>query len=127
MPAFHPEPSLAGSARRRPPLRERERPVLALELSGKIDPWRKLPPYRDVGKVKTMTDPERRLLTALAAMCDQYIGRHSNTHQPVSVDHLCLSAGERAVALLIEYGLVGEDDGRGGLWTEAGLALLATA
>jgi hypothetical protein len=58
-------------------------------------------------------------------MCEQYIGSgHSDW-----LDHQCMSAGEDAVELLIHYGLVEPwpDGRRGGLWTEAGKALLAAA
>jgi hypothetical protein len=66
-----------------------------------------------------MTDAERRLLEALAWMCEQYLtGRHDGV-----LDHQCMTAGENAVELLIEYGLV-RPAGRGGTWTKAGLALL---
>jgi len=64
-----------------------------------------------------MTEAERRLLTSLARMCEQYISRDG------ALDHLCMSAGEGAVALLIEYGLV-EPGARGGTWTETGQTFL---
>ena len=41
------------------------------------------------------------------------------------LDHLCMSAGEEAVGLLVEFGLV-QPAARGGQWSEAGLALLRT-
>ena len=69
-----------------------------------------------------MTDPpeaERRLLVALAWMCEQYLSDGSE------LDHMCMSAGEGAVELLIQYGLV-EPRGRGGTWTKAGQAILDT-
>ena len=67
-----------------------------------------------------MTEQDERLLHALAWMCEQYIGgRHTD-----SLDHECLSAGEDAVAILAEYGLVEVTSIRGGIWTEAGKALL---
>jgi hypothetical protein len=67
-----------------------------------------------------MTEEERRLLGALAWMCEQYLSGGTDT-----LDHLCMSAGEEAVELLAHYGLV-EPSGRGGVWTPAGRALLAS-
>jgi hypothetical protein len=64
-----------------------------------------------------MTEEEEQLLVALARMCDQYLKDGS------SLDHMSMSAGERAVALLVDYGLL-EPVPRGGVWTEAGEALL---
>jgi hypothetical protein len=59
-----------------------------------------------------------RLLIALAHMCEQYLCSDDAT-----LDHLAMSAGEEAVELLVEYGLV-TPGGRGGAWTKAGLSLL---
>lgn len=67
-----------------------------------------------------MTEEERRLLGALAWMCEQYLNDGTGT-----LDHLCMSAGEEAVELLAKHGLV-EASGRGGTWTPAGKALLAS-
>lgn len=65
-----------------------------------------------------MTEGEARLLIALAKMSDQYI-----TDDKGVLDHLCMSAGESAVELLVHYKLL--DPGpRGGSWTELGWALL---
>jgi len=69
-----------------------------------------------------MAEEERRLLVALAWMCEQYIG----SGQMDWLDHQCMGAGEDAVDLLVKYGLV-EPSGRGGVWTEAGKALLNSA
>jgi len=66
-----------------------------------------------------MTNDERDLLQALAWMCQQYLGSPDDD----VLDHLCMHAGERAVDLLEKYGLI-EPSGRGGTWTEAGLAYL---
>ena len=55
-----------------------------------------------------MTEEERRLLGALAWMCEQYLNDGTDT-----LDHLCMSAGEEAIELLAKYGLV-EPSGRGG-------------
>jgi hypothetical protein len=66
-----------------------------------------------------MTDHERELLHALASMCRQYL--------PVlhdgSLDHSFMGAGQLAIDILVEYGLM-EPTGRGGTWTETGLAVL---
>jgi hypothetical protein len=68
--------------------------------------------------VADQTTSEQRLLCALAWMCEQYLKDGQN-----GLDHMSMSAGECAVVLLIEYGLV-EPRARGGVWTEAGLAML---
>jgi hypothetical protein len=68
----------------------------------------------------TSTEPstvELRLLRALAWMCEQYL-RDGKT-----LDHECMHAGEVAVDLLAEYGLL-KPGPRGGTWTEAGRKLL---
>ena len=44
-----------------------------------------------------MTEDEKRLLVALAWMCEQYL-KDGNC-----LDHMCMSAGERAVELLVQY------------------------
>jgi hypothetical protein len=69
-----------------------------------------------------VTEEERHLLKALAIMCDQYLGDGDGA----PMDHQCMRPGERAVELLIQYGLV-EPRGRGGTWTEAGIALMNSA
>jgi hypothetical protein len=52
-------------------------------------------------------------------MCRQYLTKGSG------LDHECLGAGERALGLLEEYGLVmPTPSGRGAMWTSAGLAFL---
>jgi len=70
-----------------------------------------------VSKGRDATEAEKRLLEALAWMCEQYL-RNGN-----DLDHLCVRAGERAVELLVEYELV-KPGPRGGTWTEAGGDLL---
>jgi hypothetical protein len=50
-------------------------------------------------------------------MCAQFIGEGD------WVDHECISAGEEAIQLLIKYGMI-EALGRGGRWTQAGMALM---
>jgi hypothetical protein len=64
-----------------------------------------------------MTEIEKRLLAALAGMCEQYLNDGG------TLDHMCMSAGEDAIELLVEFGLV-KPRPRGGTWTEAGTALL---
>ena len=66
-----------------------------------------------------MTENEERMLAAIAHMCGQYM------EEDGVVDHMWMGAGERATAILVEYGLL-EMEGRGGTWTEAGKAFLAS-
>ncbi|MEO6216072.1 MAG: hypothetical protein ABI471_10380 [Sphingomonas bacterium] len=66
-----------------------------------------------------MTENEERMLAAIAWMCCQYM------EEDGVVDHMWMSAGENATAILVEYGLL-EMEGRGGTWTEAGKAFLAS-
>ena len=70
-----------------------------------------------------MTENEQRLLSALAWMCEQYIGGG----RAGSLDHQCITAGENAVAVLADYGLVEVTSVREGKWTDAGQALLNRA
>jgi len=65
-----------------------------------------------------MTDKEEKLLAALAQMCAQYLTDGE------MLDHMCMTAGENAVDLLFEYGLV-DGIGRGVAWTEKGKAFRA--
>lgn len=65
-----------------------------------------------------MLDEKGELLRALALMSRQYL-----TNGPYSVDHKFIYAGEYAVDLLAQYGLIEPHD-RGGTWTPAGRALL---
>jgi len=65
---------------------------------------------------------EERVLYALASMCVQYIGGYRD-RQYLPLDPGCIGAGDRAVDVLKDYGLL-EPSGRGGTWTERGLALL---
>jgi hypothetical protein len=69
-----------------------------------------------------MTEQERRLVGALALMAQQYL----STADPGSeLDNLCMSAGEAALGMLAEYGLVTiTAGGRCGAWTEAGSQFL---
>jgi hypothetical protein len=68
-----------------------------------------------------MDDRERRILRALAGMCEQYLSDNSGW-----LDHQCMSAGEEAFDILVEYGLAEPDPGggRGGRWTQSGEAFL---
>ncbi|RYF92878.1 MAG: hypothetical protein EON95_10900 [Caulobacteraceae bacterium] len=67
-----------------------------------------------------MTENEKRLLRPLALMCDQYLRAPDG-----DLDHLCISAGEEAVERLVEHGMI-SPHARGGRWTSAGKALLAS-
>jgi len=67
-----------------------------------------------------MSDAKQELLAALAQMCAQYLENDG------VLDHQCMSAGEGAIALLIEHGLV-TPSGRGGVWTDVGRDLLRSA
>ena len=72
-----------------------------------------------------MDDREKRVLAALAGMAYQYLYRQKDSIQASSA----VDAGERAILILAEYGLV-EADERGritGRWTEAGRELLRTS
>ena len=66
---------------------------------------------------ETSTQDERRLLISLAKMCDQYLSEGEY------LDHHSMSAGEHAVELLAQYGLITPGP-RGGTWTEAGRTIL---
>lgn len=72
-----------------------------------------------VALLESMTAGEARLLMGLAWMCEQYLADGKG-----ELDHMCMSAGERAVELLIQYKLLNPGP-RGGTWTELGLGLLA--
>ena len=65
-----------------------------------------------------MDDKQDPAIYALALMAHQYL--ESSDGQ---LDHLCMSAGEQAVEVLVTHGLV-EPHGRGGSWTERGRRLL---
>ena len=68
------------------------------------------------------TEAERRLLHALAGMCEQYL---SETHNGTRVlDHMFMSAGEGAFDQLFAYGLIDGGEGRIVTWTADGEALL---
>jgi hypothetical protein len=65
-----------------------------------------------------MTENERRLLQSLALMCDQYLRTSEG-----DLDHLSMTAGQYALRLLNEYGLI-DSSGRGALWSDAGMVML---
>lgn len=62
-----------------------------------------------------MTDSERRLLTALVYMVRQHLPEHGD-----EIDNLAESAGERAIQVLADFGLMELRNSRFGFWTEAG-------
>jgi hypothetical protein len=67
------------------------------------------------------SDDERRLLYALALMCDQYLGEdHEGNHV---LDHMWMGAGQAAFEQLVAYGLL-DVEGRGATWTDSGEELL---
>ena len=71
-----------------------------------------------------MDNREKRLLAALAAMAYQYLHRQKED----ILDSDAMDAGEHAILVLAEYGMV-EVDQRGrilGRWTNAGRELLKT-
>ena len=76
--------------------------------------------------VSGLSKDEKRLLGALAWMCEQYLsdpGRTGASSEQGSLDHMFMGAGEGGIELLVEYGLV-EPEPYGGTWTEAGRAFL---
>ena len=66
------------------------------------------------------SEQEQRLLAALASMVDQYLRVENN-----GLDHIGVSAGESAMTLLAEYGLV-TDDTRHARWTDEGERFLSS-
>jgi hypothetical protein len=62
-----------------------------------------------------MTDSEKKLLIALVAMVHQHLHQHDD-----EVDNLAESAGERAIQVLADFGLMEMVNTRFGRWTEAG-------
>ena len=62
-----------------------------------------------------MADKEQRLLGALVSMTEQYL------ENGAELDSMAMNAGERALEVLAEYGLVTlQAEGRFGRWTKAG-------
>ena len=74
--------------------------------------------YASTSLTKLQTATTNELLYALAWMAEQYLGKADG-----ELDHLCMSAGEKAVEILARHGLV-RPDGRGGTWTQARRAVL---
>ncbi len=68
--------------------------------------------------LESMTGGEACLLITLAWMCELYLADDKG-----ELDHMCMSAGEGAVELLVHYKLVNPGP-RWGTWTELGRALL---
>ena len=68
-----------------------------------------------------MTPEEKKILGALAWMCEQYMGRGNGW-----LDDKAMHAGELAVEVLASYGLV-KPEIQGGSWTEEGLLFLDEA
>jgi hypothetical protein len=68
-----------------------------------------------------MSEREKKLLMALVCMAKQYLNNTTNEGVEV-LDSYAMGAGEEAILLLAEYGLVELMKGGriGGYWTEAG-------
>lgn len=64
-----------------------------------------------------MTEKEKRLLKVLVGMTEQYLRTKEGR-----LDHQRMNAGEDAIELLAEYGLV-LNEGRNSRWTDAGWQL----
>lgn len=62
-----------------------------------------------------MTDSEKKLLIALVLMVHQYLDKHGD-----EVDSRSMSAGEHAIKVLADFGLMENVNIRLGRWTEAG-------
>lgn len=62
-----------------------------------------------------MTDREKKLLVALVKMVDQYLDRYED-----EADSRSMSAGEHAIEVLADFGLMEVVNTRFGRWTEAG-------
>ena len=72
--------------------------------------------------MKAIESPtERHMLYALALMCSRYLTDEHDGREVL--DHLCMGAGEEAYKVLEAYGLI-EVDGRGAIWTQAGIDLM---
>ena len=67
-----------------------------------------------------MTDREKKLLIALVKMVDQYLDQYED-----QVDSRSMSAGEHAIAVFADFGLMEVIDSRFGRWTEAGKKFVA--
>jgi len=62
-----------------------------------------------------MTDSEQKLMVALVLMVNQHLHAHGD-----EVDNLEESAGERAIEVLSDFGLIEMVNTRFGRWTDAG-------
>jgi hypothetical protein len=62
-----------------------------------------------------MTEREKKLLIALVLMVNQYLDEHGD-----EVDSISESAGEHAIEVLAEFGLMDLVNTRFGRWTDAG-------
>jgi hypothetical protein len=73
-----------------------------------------------------MNETEKKLLQALAKMAAQYLVQHV---QDTELDSIAMGAGEHALTVLAEYGLVTLKGGHRirGNWTEAGRSFLEKA
>jgi hypothetical protein len=67
-----------------------------------------------------MTERERRLLVALTSMVDQYL---EPNHEGL-VDNKSMGAGEKAILVLAEFGLMDIVNSRFGRWNDAGYAFM---
>jgi hypothetical protein len=71
---------------------------------------------------KPQTDAEKQLLFALVRMCEQYLTIPKEARdRPLELEHKFMSAGEEAIGLLADYGLVDRRHG-GGNWSETAVA-----
>ena len=64
--------------------------------------------------VACMTEEEQRILGALAWMCEQYVSGPASVGEFGELDHHRMRPGERAVAVLADFGLVEVTSSRGG-------------
>jgi hypothetical protein len=76
-----------------------------------------------LNKILTMTEEEQRLLRSLASMCRQYL----QVSDSDLLNHDCMCAGQDAIEILADYGLVELGMARSGTWTEAGKAFLSSS
>lgn len=68
-----------------------------------------------------MNEKSDPAIYALALMAQQYLETDGG-----ELDHLCMSAGEHAIDVLADHGLI-TSHSRGGSWTELGRNLLQIA
>ena len=67
-----------------------------------------------------MTENEKKLLIALVKMVGQHLHRYGD-----EVDNIAESAGEHAIQVLADFGLMELINTRFGRWTEAGKKFIA--